>query len=86
VDGPDLAKRVVAKTGNAPIALALDGVGDTSPMNLINSLSESGALGPMAQQVVSRWSCNRAASFSRRRYVGSDFFTGTELCPRGGGG
>jgi len=46
VDGPDLAKRVVAETGNAPIALALDGVGDTSPMNLINSLSESGALGP----------------------------------------
>jgi len=83
VDGPDLAKRVVAETGNAPIALALDGVGDTSPMNLINSLSESGALGPMAQQVVSRWSCNRAASFSRRRYAGSGFFAGTDLCPRG---
>jgi hypothetical protein len=84
VDGPDLAKRVVAETGNAPIALALDGVGDTSPMNLINSLSESGALGPMAQQVVSRWSCNRAASFSRsRRYLGSGFFAGTDLCLRG---
>src|SRR5712672_1368523 len=30
VDGPDLAKRVAAETGNAPIALALDGIGDTS--------------------------------------------------------
>jgi NADPH:quinone reductase-like Zn-dependent oxidoreductase len=44
VDGPDLAKRVAAETGNAPIALALDGVGDTSSMNLMNCLSESGVL------------------------------------------
>src|SRR5467141_599723 len=34
VDGSDVAKRVAAETGSAPIALALDGVGDTSPMNL----------------------------------------------------
>ena len=44
VDGTDLAKRVAAETGNAPIALALDGVGDTSPMHLMNCLSESGVL------------------------------------------
>jgi NADPH:quinone reductase-like Zn-dependent oxidoreductase len=44
VDGPDLAKRVAAETGNAPITLALDGVGDTSSMNLMSSLSESGVL------------------------------------------
>lgn len=44
VDGPDLAKRVAAQTGNASIALALDGVGDTSPMNLMNCVSESGVL------------------------------------------
>jgi NADPH:quinone reductase-like Zn-dependent oxidoreductase len=44
VDGPDLAKRVAAETGNAPILLALDGVGDTSSMNLMNCLSESGVL------------------------------------------
>jgi NADPH:quinone reductase-like Zn-dependent oxidoreductase len=44
VDGPDLAKRVAAETGNAPIALALDGVGDASPMNLMNCVSESGVL------------------------------------------
>jgi pimeloyl-ACP methyl ester carboxylesterase len=44
VDGPDLAKRVGAETGNAPITLALDGVGDTSPMNLMNCLAESGVL------------------------------------------
>src|SRR2546421_11958757 len=41
---PDLAKRVAAETGNAPIALALDGVSDTSPMNLMSCLSESGVL------------------------------------------
>jgi len=28
VDGPDLAKRVAAETGTAPITLALDGVSD----------------------------------------------------------
>ena len=44
VDGPDLAKRVAAETGTAPITLALDGVSDTSPMNLMNCLSESGVL------------------------------------------
>src|SRR5262249_34066901 len=44
LDGPDLAKRVAAGTGNAPITLALDGVSDTSPMNLMNCLSESGVL------------------------------------------
>ena len=44
VDGPDLAKRVTAETGNAPITLALDGVSDTSPMNLMSCLSESGVL------------------------------------------
>src|SRR5216683_4251402 len=41
---PDLAKRVAAETGNAPITLALDGVSDTSPMNLMGCLSESGVL------------------------------------------
>src|SRR6266403_1501646 len=44
VDGADLAKRVAAETENAPIALALDGVGDTSPMHLMTCLSESGVL------------------------------------------
>jgi len=44
VDGPDLARRVAAETGNAPISLALDGVGDTSPTNLMSCLSEGGAL------------------------------------------
>src|SRR6516225_8091356 len=44
VDGPDLAKRVAAETGNAPLTLAFDGVSDTSPMNLMSCLSESGVL------------------------------------------
>jgi len=44
VDGPDLAKRVAAEIGNAPITLALDGVSDTSPMNLMNCLFECGVL------------------------------------------
>lgn len=44
VDGSDVAKRVVAETGNAPITLALDGVGDTSPMNLMSCLSDGGVL------------------------------------------
>jgi NADPH:quinone reductase-like Zn-dependent oxidoreductase len=44
VDGGDLAKRVGVETGNAPITLALDGVSDTSPMNLMSCLSESGVL------------------------------------------
>jgi NADPH:quinone reductase-like Zn-dependent oxidoreductase len=44
LDGPDLAKRVAAHTGNAPIILALDGIADTSPTNLMSCLSESGVL------------------------------------------
>jgi NADPH:quinone reductase-like Zn-dependent oxidoreductase len=44
VDGPDLAKRVAAQTGNAPITLAFDGVSDTSPMHLMHCLSESRVL------------------------------------------
>ena len=44
VDGPDLANRVAAETGNAPITLALDGVSDTSPTNLMSCLSESAVL------------------------------------------
>jgi NADPH:quinone reductase-like Zn-dependent oxidoreductase len=44
VDGPDLAKRVAAETGGAPIALAVDGVGDTSTMNLLGCLAEKGVL------------------------------------------
>ncbi len=35
VDGPDLGKRVAVETGKAPIALAVDGVGDTSTTNLL---------------------------------------------------
>jgi NADPH:quinone reductase-like Zn-dependent oxidoreductase len=42
VDGPDLAKRVAAETGKAPIALAVDGVGDTSTTNLLGCLAEKG--------------------------------------------
>src|SRR3989442_12379540 len=41
---PDLGKRVAAEPGNAPITLALYGVSDTSPMNLMSCLSESGVL------------------------------------------
>jgi NADPH:quinone reductase-like Zn-dependent oxidoreductase len=44
VDGPDLAKRVATEIGHAPIPLALDGVSDTSLMNLMNCLSEGGVL------------------------------------------
>jgi NADPH:quinone reductase-like Zn-dependent oxidoreductase len=44
VDGPDLAKRAAAETGNAPITLALDSVGDTSSMDLMNCLSENAVL------------------------------------------
>src|ERR1700686_1623713 len=44
VDGPDLAKRVAAETGGAPIALAIDGVGDTSTTNLLGCLAEKGVL------------------------------------------
>jgi NADPH:quinone reductase-like Zn-dependent oxidoreductase len=42
VDGPDLAKRVAAETGKAPIALAMDGVGDTATTNLVGCLAEKG--------------------------------------------
>src|SRR6202171_3038128 len=42
VDGPDLAKQVAAETGKAPIALAVDGVGDTSTTNLLGCLAEKG--------------------------------------------
>src|SRR6202043_2286418 len=42
VDGPDLAKRVAAETGKAPIALAIDGVGDTSTTNLLACLADKG--------------------------------------------
>ena len=44
VDGPDLAKRVAAETGNARIALAIDGVADTATMNLLGCLAETGLL------------------------------------------
>ncbi len=44
VDGPDLAKRVAAETGKAPIALAIDGVADTSTTNLLGCLAEKGVL------------------------------------------
>ena len=44
VDGPDLAQHVAAETENAPIRLALDGVADTSPTNLMTCLSEDGVL------------------------------------------
>src|SRR6478735_5237779 len=42
VDGPDLGKRVAAETDNAPIALAVDGVGDTATTNLLGCLGEKG--------------------------------------------
>jgi NADPH:quinone reductase-like Zn-dependent oxidoreductase len=44
VDGLDLATRVAMETDNAPIMLALDGVADTSPVNLMNCLSDNGVL------------------------------------------
>ncbi|MGH6707348.1 MAG: zinc-dependent alcohol dehydrogenase family protein [Bradyrhizobium sp.] len=42
VDGPDLAKRVAAETGKAPIALAVDGVADTSTVGLLGCLADKG--------------------------------------------
>ena len=42
VDGPDLPKRVAAETGKAPIALAVDGVADTSTTNLLGCLADKG--------------------------------------------
>jgi NADPH:quinone reductase-like Zn-dependent oxidoreductase len=44
VDGPDLAKRVAAETGGAPIALAVDAVADTATMNLLGCLAPKGVL------------------------------------------
>jgi NADPH:quinone reductase-like Zn-dependent oxidoreductase len=44
VDGPDLAKRVAVETEKAPIRLALDGVADASPNNLMSCMSDSGVL------------------------------------------
>src|ERR1700737_3477250 len=45
VDGPDLAKRVAVETGKASIALAVDGVGDTSTTNLLGCLAEKAGHG-----------------------------------------
>ena len=42
VDGPDLAKRVAAETGKAPIALAVDGVADISTTGLLECLTDKG--------------------------------------------
>src|SRR6202045_2454043 len=42
VDGPDLAKRVAAETGKAPIALAVDGAGAPSPANVLECLADKG--------------------------------------------
>lgn len=42
IDGPDLAKRVAEKTGKAPIALTIDGVGDSSTTNLLGCLADKG--------------------------------------------
>jgi NADPH:quinone reductase-like Zn-dependent oxidoreductase len=42
VDGPDLAERAAAETGKAPIAMAVDGVGDTSTTNLLGCLADKG--------------------------------------------
>jgi NADPH:quinone reductase-like Zn-dependent oxidoreductase len=42
VDGPDLAKRVAVETGKAPMALAVDGVADTSTTNLLGCLADKG--------------------------------------------
>jgi NADPH:quinone reductase-like Zn-dependent oxidoreductase len=44
VDAADLPKRVAAETGNATMALALDGVADTSPLNLMSCLPDGGVL------------------------------------------
>lgn len=44
LDGADLGKRVAAETGKAPIHLALDGVADASPMNMMGCLSDAGTL------------------------------------------
>jgi NADPH:quinone reductase-like Zn-dependent oxidoreductase len=53
VDGSELAKQVAAETGNAPVMLALDGVGGASTMNLMSTLFEGALLvsyGGMSRQ------------------------------------
>ena len=77
VDGPDLAKRVAAETGNAPVPLALVGVGDTSSMNLMNCLSESGVLVSYGGMSRKPMVVRRAGSSSRSgRYAASGFCSG----------
>src|SRR5262249_1884134 len=49
VDGPDLAQRVAAEMGNAPIGLALDGVGDTLSASLMSCLSDGGCWYPTGE-------------------------------------
>jgi NADPH:quinone reductase-like Zn-dependent oxidoreductase len=44
VDGPDLPKSVAAETDKAPIALAIDMVGDSSTLNLMNTLANNGVV------------------------------------------
>jgi NADPH:quinone reductase-like Zn-dependent oxidoreductase len=44
LDGADLPKRVAEATGNAPITLALDVVGDTGTTGLLGSLAQRGTL------------------------------------------
>jgi NADPH:quinone reductase-like Zn-dependent oxidoreductase len=44
VDGPDLAQQIAAATGNAPISLALDGVGGATTQRLLDSLTLYGKL------------------------------------------
>jgi trans-2-enoyl-CoA reductase len=44
VDGPDLQKRVAKETGGAPIHLALDMVGGTSTLNLMNCVAPKGVV------------------------------------------
>ncbi|WP_426436922.1 zinc-dependent alcohol dehydrogenase family protein [Bradyrhizobium genosp. P] len=44
VDGPDLAKRVARETGGAPVQLALDVVGGSSTLNLMNCLAPKGVV------------------------------------------
>ena len=53
VDGSELAKQVAAETGNAPVMLALDGVGGASTTNLMSTLFEGALLvsyGGMSRQ------------------------------------
>jgi len=44
VDGPDLPKQVSTETGRARIGLALDMVADSSTLNLMNVLADSGVV------------------------------------------